>query len=244
MENRNNFDYEEITSAYGNDGQTTIVASAFSALMRKVYVWMALALVVSGLTALYVSRSAGLLQMAGSGIWLLVIAELALVIFLTARIHKMSFQTAGIMFVLYSVLNGVTLSFIFLAYTMSSIATTFFVTAGTFAAMSLIGYGTRRDLSSMGRYLLFALIGLIIATVVNLFLGNGLLNLVISAVGVLVFVGLTAYDTQKIKQMFLMNGTDVNEGTQKLALMGSLMLYLDFINLFLYLLRFFGRSNN
>ena len=244
MENRNNFDYEEITSAWENNQPATFIATAFSALMRKVYLWMTLALAVSGLTALYVSRSAGLLQSVSSSVWLLVIAELALVIFLTARIHKMSFRTAGIMFVLYSVLNGATLSFIFLAYTMSSIATTFFVTAASFGTMSIVGYTTGKDLSTMGRYLLFALIGLIIATIVNIFLGNSMLQLIVSGIGVLVFVGLTAYDTQKIKQLFLLQAGDINESTQKLALMGSLMLYLDFINLFLYLLRFLGRSNN
>jgi FtsH-binding integral membrane protein len=152
----------------------------------------------------------------------------------------MSFPTAGILFVVYSILNGVTLSFVFLAYTLTSITSTFFITAGTFAAMSLIGYNTKKDLSGIGRYLLFALVGLIIASVVNIFLASSPLQWLISFIGVIVFVGLTAYDTQKIKQMFLMYGDDVNESTQKLALMGSLSLYLDFINLFLYLLRFFG----
>ena len=243
MENRNNFDYEEITSAWENNQPATFIAAAFSALMRKVYVWMALALVVSGMTALYVAQNSALMSLlmsSSASIWILCIAEIALVIYLTAKIDKLSFPTAGILFVLYSILNGVTLSFIFLAYTMNSIASTFFITAGTFGAMSLIGYTTKRDLSAMGRYLLFALIGLIIASVVNIFMGGSMLQWIISFVGVIIFVGLTAYDTQKIRQMFLMYGDGVNDSTQKLALMGSLTLYLDFINLFLYLLRFFG----
>ncbi len=230
---------------YNLDTEEQVIyqTTAFASLMRKVYVWMALALVVSGLTAMYVAQSASIMTAIAthpSSIWILFIAEIALVIFLTARINKMSFPTAGILFVLYSILNGVTLSFIFLAYTMSSIASTFFITAGTFAAMSLIGYNIKKDLSGIGRYLIYALVGLIIASVVNIFLASSPLQWVISFLGVIIFVGLTAYDTQKIKQMFLMYGSDVNDTTQKLALMGSLSLYLDFINLFLYLLRFFG----
>ena len=234
-----------ITVMYNLDTEEKVIyqATAFAALMRKVYVWMTLALVVSGLTAMYVAQSSTLMSAlitSSSSIWILCIAEIALVIYLTARINKMSFPAAGILFVLYSVLNGVTLSFIFLAYTLNSIASTFFITAGTFAEMSLIGYNTKKDLSGMGRYLLYALIGLIIASVVNIFMASSPLQWIISFAGVIIFVGLTAYDTQKIKHMFLMYGDSVNDSTQKLALMGSLSLYLDFINLFLYLLRFVG----
>ena len=153
-------------------------ATAFSALMRKVYIWMTLALSVSGLTALYCAQNSSImstLMSSSSSLWMIMIAEIALVIILTARIQKMSFATAGLMFILYSILNGVALSFIFLAYTMSSITSTFFITAGTFGAMSLIGYSTGKDLSGMGRYLMFALIGIIIASVVNIFMAsNGL----------------------------------------------------------------------
>ena len=146
------------------------------------------------------------------------------------------------LFILYSALNGATLSMILLVYTMQSIASVFFITAGTFAVMALIGYFTKADLSSLGKILMMALIGLIIATVVNAFLlKSGGFSLILSYVGVLIFVGLTAYDTQKIKQMLIM-ADDVNEETQKIALLGSLSLYLDFINLFLYLLRIFGNS--
>lgn len=222
-------------------------ATAFGALMRKVYAWMTLALVVTGLTALYVAQDVRILESLyarGSSIWLLFIVEIGIVIFLTARIHKMNFATAGILFIAYSILNGVTFSSIFLVYTMSSISTTFFIAAGTFGAMTLIGYNTKKDMSGMGQYLLYALVGLIIASIVNIFMASNGLQWIISFIGVGVFVGLTAYDTQKIKNMFLMYGDDVNESTQKMALLGSLSLYLDFVNLFLYLLRFFGNSKN
>ena len=155
-------------------------------------------------------------------------------------VRSASLRSATLLFVLYSVLNGLMLSFIFIVYTMTSIASVFFITAGTFAVMSLIGYFTKADLSSLGRILMMALIGLIIATLVNVFLLKDTgLGLILSYVGVLIFVGLTAYDTQKIKQM-LMQADDVSEEAQKIALLGSLSLYLDFINLFLYLLRIFG----
>lgn len=221
------------------------VNTAYRTLMGKVYLWMTLALAVTGLTSLYVASSPGLVQsiFASRGtFWLLVIAELALVFILSARIMKMSFSTAGIMFALYSVLNGVTMSFIFIAYTSTSIATAFFVTAGMFAAMSFIGFVTKKDLSSFGSFFTMALIGLIIASVVNIFLNSSVMYWIITYVGVLLFVGLTAYDTQKIKQMLIEYGDEVNDSTQKLALLGSLSLYLDFINLFLYILRLFGNN--
>lgn len=221
------------------------VNTAYRTLMGKVYLWMTLALAVTGLTSLYVASSPGLVQsiFASRGtFWLLVIAELALVFILSARIMKMSFSTAGSMFALYSVLNGVTMSFIFIAYTSTSIATAFFVTAGMFAAMSFIGFVTKKDLSSFGSFFTMALIGLIIASVVNIFLNSSVMYWIITYVGVLLFVGLTAYDTQKIKQMLIEYGDEVNDSTQKLALIGSLSLYLDFINLFLYILRLFGNN--
>lgn len=221
------------------------VNTAYRTLMGKVYLWMTLALAVTGLTSLYVASSPGLVQsiFASRGtFWLLVIAELALVFILSVRIMKMSFSTAGIMFALYSVLNGVTMSFIFIAYTSTSIATAFFVTAGMFAAMSFIGFVTKKDLSSFGSFFTMALIGLIIASVVNIFLNSSVMYWIITYVGVLLFVGLTAYDTQKIKQMLIEYGDEVNDSTQKLALIGSLSLYLDFINLFLYILRLFGNN--
>lgn len=224
-----------------------IASVAFPSLMRKVYVWMTLALVITGFVAYGVASSPGIITALVSNkllFWGLFIAELALVWTVSARINRLSLTTATLLFILYSALNGATLSLILLVYTMESIASVFFITAGTFAAMAAIGYFTKADLSSLGKILMMALIGLIIATVVNVFLlKSGGFGLILSYVGVLIFVGLTAYDTQKIKQMLIM-ADDVNEETQKIALLGSLSLYLDFINLFLYLLRIFGNSRN
>ena len=212
-------------------------------LMRNVYTWMTLALVITGFVALYVAKSYTLLSMIIENrmlFWGLLIAEVGLVIYLSARIHRIAFSTATLLFIAYSILNGVTLSFIFMVYTMSSIATTFFVTAGTFGTMALYGYVTKKDLSRLGNICIMALIGLIIASLVNLFLHNSMMDLIISGIGVLLFTGLTAYDSQKIKQLLTGDELEVNDTTQKIALMGAMTLYLDFINLFLYLLRFLG----
>ncbi|MDO4215105.1 MAG: Bax inhibitor-1/YccA family protein [Bacteroidales bacterium] len=217
-------------------------APAYAKLFRSVFIWMALALAATGLTASYVANYLVLHpDMFSQNMFLvLAIAEVALVFFLSARIHKMSFATAGIMFALYSVLNGATMSILFLVYTASSIASTFFVTAGTFGVMALIGTTTKMDLTKFGSIFTMALIGLIIATVVNIFWANSILYWAITYIGVLLFVGLTAYDAQRIKNMLQMYGTEENDMTQKIALMGSLTLYLDFINLFIYLLRILG----
>ncbi len=218
---------------------------AFPALMRKVYIWMAMALAITGVTAFGVASSPNLLALIFSSKLLffgLIIAELALVILLTARLQKLSLTTATLFFVLFAVINGVTLSSIFVIYTMASIAQTFFICSATFGVMAVYGYTTKRDLSSMGKLLFMALIGLIIATVVNIFMRSSGLDMAISYIGVLVFVGLTAWDTQKIKLM-LANAEDMGEGAQKIALIGALSLYLDFINLFIYLLRIFGRRD-
>ena len=219
------------------------MSAAFPALMRKVYVWMTLALVITGFTAYGVASSPGIMMTIATNRFLffgLIGAELLLVIGITSAINRLSLATATLIVFLYSVINGATLSFIFAVYTMSSIANVFFITAGTFAVMAFIGYTTKTDLSSMGKILMMGLIGLIIATLVNLFLKSTGLALIVSYVGVLIFVGLTAYDTQKIKQM-LMQAEDTGETAQKIALIGALSLYLDFINLFLYLLRIFGK---
>ena len=173
--------------------------------------------------------------------WGCIIAEFAMVFIMSSRIMKMSFPTAGLLFAAYAILNGVTMSFIFMVYTAESIAQTFFITAGTFGGMSLLGYTTKKDLSAMGRILYMALIGLIIATIVNIFAGFNGLSVILNYVGVFLFVGLTAYDTQKIKNMLISySDAGVTDQTNKLALLGSLSLYLDFINLFWYLLRLFG----
>ena len=218
-------------------------ALSFPALMSKVYLWMTLALVVTGMTAYYVASSPAILYAIVSNqiaFWGLFIGELVLVFVLSSRIMSLSFVTASLMFVLYSIMNGVFFSFILLASTEQSIATTFLITAGTFGAMSLFGFVTKRDLSAMGRILFMLLIGLIIATVVNIFMKAEGLTLILNYAGVVIFVGLTAYDTQSIKQMLQEHGD--KEGAEKIALLGSLSLYLDFINLFIYLLRFFGES--
>lgn len=212
-------------------------------LMRSVYTWMTLALAITGFTALYMAKSMTVINMmmqSSFAFWTVIIAEVALVMYLSARIHKISFTNATLMFIAYSVLNGVTLSILFLVYTMSSIATTFFVTAGTFGIMALFGYVTKKDLTRIGSLCAMGVIGLIIAIVVNMFLQNTMMDMIISCVGVLLFVGLTAYDSQKIKQLLSGSDIEVNENTQKIALMGALTLYLDFINLFIYLLRLLG----
>lgn len=220
--------------------------STFSSLVSKVYLWMTMALAMTGLTAFYVANSGLVFALANNvGIfWGLMIAELAVVWILSANIMRLSFPVAGIMFAIYSILNGVTCSFIFIAYTAESLTTTFFVTAGTFGAMSLVGAFIKKDLSGMGRMLIMALIGLIIATIVNLFVASSTLSWAITYIGVLIFCGLTAYDTQKMKEMLYQYQHMGDTNILKIALLCSLSLYLDFINLFLYLLRIFGGRRN
>ena len=236
--------YEELKlRGFANERQWE-VSAAFPVLMRKVYVWMTLALIITGFTAYGVATTPSVLQaIYGNQIlfWGLIIAEFALVLGVTAFINRLSLTTATLLFILYSVINGALMSYIFLAYTRSSVSIVFFVTAGTFATMAAIGYFTKTDLSSMGKILFMALIGLIIATVVNVFLKSDGLTMILSYVGVLIFVGLTAWDSQKIKNM-LLEAPDVSEETQKIALLGALTLYLDFINLFIYLLRILGKK--
>lgn len=220
-------------------------SAALPALMRKVYVWMTLALVITGFTAYAVATTPNLQEMILLNTWVmwgLIIAEFALVMGISWGINKLSLTTATLLFILYSVVNGATLSVIFVTYSMGTISKVFFITAGTFAVMAFIGYVTKTDLSKLGKILFMALIGIIIATIVNIFVKSSGLDLILSYLGVLVFVGLTAYDTQKIKQMLWQAG-DLSEGAQKIALLGALSLYLDFVNLFLYLLRIFGRRN-
>ena len=226
-----------------DNGQTLSQSSVFAVLMRNVYIWMTCGLLMTALTAMVIAKNENwTYAIATSGLyWGLFIAELALVFFISARIHKLSFTTAGLMFAAYAIINGATLSIISLIYTAESIAQAFFVSAGTFGAMSLTGFFIKKDLSGVGRVLIMALWGLIIATVVNLFLRNSFMASVLNYAGVIIFVGLTAYDTQKIKVMLQQSEANgVNDDTNKLALMGSLALYLDFINLFLYILRIFG----
>lgn len=232
------------TDNYLTQEKPVDITRTFSILMRNVYAWMTLGLVITAFSALFVARSPEILEAIFTNqvlFWGLLIGELAMVIILSARINKMSFMTAGLLFAAYSILNGVTLSAIFVVYTMESIAQTFFVTAGTFGAMSLLGFFIKKDLSTIGRFLYMLLIGLIIATLANMFFQNEGLALLLNYAGVIIFTGLTAYDTQKIKKQFeAVSHMGITDDTNKLALMSSLELYLDFVNLFLYLLRFFG----
>lgn len=231
---------------HGEELSRTIVDDSYTVLVRqsvtRAFVWMTLGLAITGLTALFVADS-NLIEVifsSASSFWILVIAELAVVWFLSSRIMTLSMPVATAAFALYSLLNGVTLSPIFLVYTGESITSTFFITAATFGTMAVFGYTTKRDLSSWGSYLMMALIGLIIASVVNIFLGSSLLMWAVSYLGVLLFVGLTAYDTQQLKAMIAASIGD-EEQTKKVALLGALNLYLDFINLFIYLLRILGK---
>lgn len=210
--------------------------------ITRVYSWMFAALVITGAIAYLTSTSAQIMSFVFETPYVftgLLIGEVLLVIGLSALINKVSSSVAILLFIIYAAVNGLTMSVIFMVYTQSSIATTFFITAATFGAMSLYGYYTKKDLTSWGNLLFMALIGLIIASVVNLFLKNEMLYWIISYAGVLIFVGLTAYDTQKLKNLNMTNAD--SETVQKTAIMGALTLYLDFINLFLYLLRLLGR---
>lgn len=208
----------------------------------KVYGWMMAGLMVTGVTSLLILYTPGLLDLIFSSRWVyigLFVAQLGLVVYLSARIEKMSAATATMVFIGYSALTGLTLSVIFLVYTAASLATTFFVTAGTFGLMSAYGYVTRRDLTGFGSFLMMGLIGMVLASVVNMFFSNSMVYWITTYIGIFIFVGLTAYDTQKIKQMsgLALEGGEIE---QKGAIMGALRLYLDFINLFLLLLRLLG----
>ncbi len=217
---------------------------AVNSFIQSVYGWMAFGLGLTGLVAMFIANSPTLLQLIFGNQLIffgLIIAELALVFYISARINRMEAGTATGLFLLYAGLNGVTLSFIFLVYTKASIASTFFICAGTFAACSVYGYVTKKDLTSMGGFLFMGLIGIIIASVVNIFLRSPMVYWIISYVGVGIFMGLTAYDTQKIKSMAHSQPADLEAGViRKGAIMGALSLYLDFINMFIFMLHIFG----
>ncbi len=245
MANYPNFDQFQSKAGYTTESSSRSFYSenAVATLMRNMYAWMAIALVITGFTAFAVANSYSLIYAIATNSILfygLIFAELGLVYFLSSRIFRMSFATAGLLFAVYSIINGVTLSLIFLIYEIGSIVSTFFITAGTFGAMAVVGSFLKKDLSFIGRFALMALIGLIIAGVVNIFMRSEGFSFIIAIIGVLVFTALTAYDAQKMKNLIAENGYEVNENTQKLALIGALELYLDFVNLFLYLLRLLG----
>jgi hypothetical protein len=215
-----------------------------NSFVRSVYNWMAIGLGLTGVVAYGVANSPGVTEVIfGSQLIFfgLIIAQLAMVFMISARIQRIQASTATMLFIVYSALNGATLSSVFLAYTQSSITSTFFICAATFTACSVYGWTTRRDLTTMGGFLTMGLIGIVIASVVNMFFQSGAVSTIVSYVGVLVFVGLTAYDTQEIKNMALSQPADIDAGAvRKGAILGALKLYLDFINLFLMLLRIFG----
>ncbi len=212
--------------------------------MLSVYNYMGLALGLSGLVAYIVGTTPALYEpiMTTSLRWVVMLAPLGFVFFLSAKIQTMKLATAQLTFWAFAALMGVSFSYIFVYFTGASIARVFFITAGTFGAMSLYGYTTKRDLSGMGSFLTMGLIGVIIAMVVNFFLQSSALEFAISVIGLLVFIGLTAYDTQRIKEMYYeLDNSDV---MGRKALMGALSLYLDFINMFMFMLHFFGGSND
>jgi FtsH-binding integral membrane protein len=210
--------------------------------LTRVYNWMALALFITGLVAYYAATSEQVKNLIFTSKFIfygLIIGELLLVVYLSRAIQKISQNTAIMVFLLYAILNGLTMSVIFMIYTTSSIASTFYITAGTFGVMSLYGYYTKNDLTKIGNLAMMGLIGIIIASIVNMFFQNDMMGWIITYLGVAIFVGLTAYDTQKLKEIGA-NGFKNGESMEKIAIMGALTLYLDFINLFLFLLRIFG----
>ena len=228
--------------------QTQVRVNTF---IRSVYNWMAIGLALTGFVAFYVSHSEAMLgllfEVVGNQLkptmlfYGLIIGELALVFSLASRVSKIQASTATALFVLYAALNGATLSSIFLIYTQSSITSVFFICAATFISCSIYGMITKRDLTSMGQFMFMGLIGIIIASVVNFFIQSSGMSMIISYIGVIVFVGLTAYDTQKLKTMALTQPADLDAGVvRKGAIIGALTLYLDFINMFIFMLHIFG----
>ena len=216
--------------------------------VRSVYNWMGIGLALTGFTAYYVSNSESLLRLVFGNpllLMVLIIAELGLVFAIAGMVNRMSAGTATALFVIYSALNGVTLSSIFLVYARASIVSTFFICAATFIACSLYGWTTKKDLTSLGGFMMMGLIGIVIASLVNMFVRSSSMSMIISYIGVFVFVGLTAYDTQKIKNMAMTQPANLDGGViRKGAILGALSLYLDFINLFLMLLNIFGQRRN
>ncbi len=217
--------------SYSND-------AVFSNFIQRVYQWMAMGLALTGLAAFMAVGSLSLMRfLVHGGMWLFFIAEFILVIWLSSSIQKISAQAATLGFLAYAVLNGITMSGLFLVYTSASIASTFFITAMTFAGVSMYGWVTKQDLTSIGSFCAMALWGVLIASIVNLFFHAPAFYWILSYAGVAVFIGLTAYDTQKLKAIH----QNMPNASEQLAIFGALMLYLDFINMFIFLLRIFGR---
>jgi len=233
-------------------GTETVVKTRAEVLVsdyvRSVYNWMGIGLALTGFVAYYVSTSESLLRLVFGNpllLMVLIVAELGLVFAIAGMVNRMSAATATALFVIYSGLNGVTLSSIFLVYVQTSIVSTFLICAATFIACSLYGWMTKRDLTSLGGFMIMGLIGIVIASLVNLFLQSSSVSAIISYIGVFVFIGLTAYDTQKIKNMAMTQPANLDGAViRKGAILGALSLYLDFINLFLMLLSIFGQRRN
>ncbi|MBP5643025.1 MAG: Bax inhibitor-1/YccA family protein [Bacteroidales bacterium] len=235
---------------YDMNSPTRVLSNTFVA---NVFMWMFLALGITALTAylfgtsetlimsMYTIRADGTASMNILG-WIVMLAPLALVLIMGFGIEKMKASTMILIFIAYSILMGMSLSFIFLVYTQTSIFKTFLITSGMFGIMAVVGYTTKTDLTKLGSILLMALVGIIIASLVNMFMHSERLDYIISIIGVIIFTGLTAYDVQKIKNIGML-GLENSETTTKLTINAALSLYLDFINLFLYLLRFFGKRN-
>jgi hypothetical protein len=232
-----------VSAVSGRAGTDVQIDEGLRAYMLRVYNYMVTGLALTGAIAYIVASTPAVFNaIFGTGLhWVVILAPLGLVFFLSARINKMSATAAQISYWIFAGLMGLSLASVFVIYTGESIARVFFITAATFAAMSLYGYTTKRDLTGLGSFLMMGLIGIIIAMVVNLFIGSTMVQFVISVLGVLIFTGLTAYDTQKIKEMY--NEVDSSDIAGKKAIMGALRLYLDFINLFLMLLHLFGNRN-
>jgi len=238
---------------YLNQGNSSIgsASQASAAFISQVFTYMAGALAVTGVIAYLFGTNLELVSLlrnpeTGSNTilgWVVMLAPLAFILLMGAMMERLSASMMLVAFIAYSALMGMSLSYIFLIYTQASISTTFFVTAGTFGVMAFVGYTTKTDLTKFGKILMMALVGIIIASLVNWFIGSSGLQYIISIIGVLVFTGLTAYDTQKLKEIGAQVGTG-SETASKLAMWGALSLYLDFINLFLLLLRLFGGRNN
>lgn len=229
---------------YLRQGGAQEIANTVTATMKKVYVKMTLGLIVTGLVAWFCANSLGYRHFLFTNswfMWVLILGEFGLVMAINGAINRLSSAVASLLFYAFAVVNGLMFSTIFLAYAPAAIAKTFFITAGTFGAMSIYGYTTSSDLSRFGSFLFMALIGLIIAMVVNFFLHSSGLDWIISIAGVFIFVGLTAWDTQQVKQMAMVTPAEYRS---KLATIGALTLYLDFINLFLFLLRIFGGNRD
>jgi hypothetical protein len=225
----------------GATAEAVQIDEGLRAYMLRIYNYMASGLALTGIIALATAQSESLMQIifgGGALMWIIMLSPLAFILALSFGINKMQASTAQAVFWGFAAVMGLSMASIFAVYTGTSIARVFFITAGTFAGMSLYGYTTKRDLTAMGSFLFMGLIGIILASVVNIFLQSSAMHFVISVLGVLIFVGLTAYDTQKIKSMYA--EADGAETASKKAIMGALTLYLDFINLFLMLLRLFG----